>query len=173
MEEPIESEYFNWLCAKVVAPTRHKMYCDLLKLLHETEFAWTILGDRNRMEDGLELRIHFLRQSRWNMDRGWYSQPCSVLELLIAFADRACFQTDIPLETWFWEFMSNLELGEFRQVQPSDVDGIKDILHTFVWRTYDPSGYGGIFPMRWPKRDQRKVEIWYQFCDYLDDRGMI
>lgn len=175
MGEPIESEYFNWLCAKVlpVENRRGNMYSDLLRILHETEFVWVVPEDKNRAEDGCELRLYFLQQTGWNRDRVWFAQPCSVLEVLIAFADRACFQTDIPLNDWFWEFMTNLDLGEYRQVSRPDEIRIRDILHTFVWRMYDPSGYGGLFPMRWPKQDQRKVEIWYQFCEYLDDRGMI
>lgn len=173
MREPIESEYFNWLCAKVLHELSGSIYQDILRILHETEFAWTIQGDRNRSEDGCELRLSFLRASGWENDAGWYNQPCSVLEVLIAFSDRASFQTDRPAQEWFWEFMTNLDLSEYRQVSRADLPVIEDILHAFIWRTYDDSGHGGMFPLRWPKRDQRKVEIWYQFCDYLDDQGLI
>lgn len=172
MGEPIEGEYFNWLCAKVLT-TQGTIYHDLLKILYETEFTWIIPGDRNRSDDGRELRYSFLYMSGWDSDPNWFHQPCSVLEMLIAFADRALFQTDTALQAWFWEFMTNLDLGEYRQVGRSDVPKIEDILQMFIWRTYDESGHGGMFPLRWPKRDQRKVEIWYQFCDYLEDRGLI
>lgn len=172
MSEPIEGEYFNWLCAKV-QKTRALIYVDLLKILYSTEFTWVIPEDRNRAEDGLELRHDFLREAHARSDNQLINQPCSVLEVLLAFANRASFQTDIPVRDWFWEMMDNLDLGEFRQVSRVDEVHIRERLHTFIWRTYDPSGYGGLFPMRWPKTDQRKVEIWYQFCEYLEDRGLI
>lgn len=172
MWEPIENEYFNWLCAKVLQ-TSGNMHVGLLRVLHNTPFVWLIPGDRNRVEDGCELRVYFLRASSWERDDSWYNQPCSVLEMLIGFADRAAFQTDIPLQDWFWTFLTNLKLEEYRRVTTADKPRIDEILNTFIWRTYDRNGYGGMFPMRWPKHDQRKVEIWYQFCAYLEDRGLV
>lgn len=172
MREPIENEYFNWLCAKVLS-TSGNMYVDLMRILHKTPFVWFIPGDKNRADDGNELKTYFLNESGWENDPEWFSEPCSVLEMLIAFANRASFQTDIPSRDWFWEFMINLQLDECRRVEESSEPVIEEILNTFVWRTYMPNGRGGIFPMNHPSRDQREVEIWYQFCDYLEDRGLV
>lgn len=172
MEEPLEESYFNWLCAKVLS-TNVRNYFDLMQILHRTEFVWIISGDRNRSEDGLELRTYFLRETHLEIDDQWFNDPCSVLEMFIAFANRASFQTDTSLNDWFWIFLTNLGLVEYRRVSKSDVPIIEDILYTFVWRTYDPSGHGGMFPMRLPEHDQRKVEIWYQFYEYLDDQGLV
>lgn len=171
MEEPLEETYFNWLCAKV-SLNKGPMYLDLMRILHKTEFVWIIPGDRNRAEDGQELRLNFLREAFIKRNEAWLQDPCSILEFLIAFANRAYFQTDTSLNDWFWQFMTNLDLAEYRQVSESDMPVIEDILSTLVWRTYDPSGHGGMFPMRWPKDDQREVEIWYQFFAYLDDQGL-
>lgn len=172
MREPIDSEYFNWLCAKVLMD-RPRLYHDMLCVLHQTEFAYFIPGDRNRANDGCELRFEFLTASGWELDIRWMRQPCSVFEALYAFSLRASFQTDISAVDWFWEFMDNLNLADYRQMSSRDRRNVEDILHTFVWRTYDDAGYGGLFPMRRPKHDQREVEIWYQFCEYLEDRGLI
>lgn len=172
MSEPIDHEYFNWLCAKV-QKTRAPIYRDLLWILYTTEFTWVVPEDKNRAEDGVELRSDFIRESMVELESLWFNQPCSVLEVLVAFANRASFNTAIPVRDWFWDFLDNLDLGEYRQVSLSDEVHIREKLHTFIWRTYDPSGYGGLFPMRWPKTDQRRVEIWYQFCEYLEDRGLI
>lgn len=172
MNEPLENTYFNWLCAKVLR-TSGSTYVDLLRILYSTEFVWVISGDRNRLEDGRELKLNFLRESGLEGETDWYHEPVSVLEVLLAFAGRAYFQTDIPTKDWFWMFIANLELDDFRQVSESEEGYVRDILHTFVWRTYDENGYGGIFPMRWPRRDQREVEIWYQFSEYLDDQGLL
>jgi hypothetical protein len=172
MSEPIENEYFNWLCAKVL-PQGGRQYYGLLRILYRTPFGWVVSGDENREEDGRELRLYFLNETHTHNDRGWYEEPCSVFEMLLAFAQRAYFQTDRPAREWFWEFITNLDLGDFRQVDQEDIPVIEERLNVFVSRTYEANGYGGLFPMQWPKHDERKVEIWYQFCDYLDDRGLI
>lgn len=172
MPEPIEGEYFNWLCAKVLHH-RSNQYHDLMRILYRTEFVWTVSGDKNRWDDGCELKRYFLTQTHARPTRGWLNEPCSVLEMLIAFADRSYFQTNRPARDWFWEFIENLRLSDFRFVSRADLPTIEGILHTFIWRTYGSDGHGGIFPLQEPRRDQRKVEIWYQFCDYLEDRGLM
>jgi hypothetical protein len=48
-----------------------------------------------------------------------------------------------------------------------DVAKIKNILDTLVWRTYQPDGRGGFFPLNHPEEDQTKVEIWYQMNKYV------
>jgi hypothetical protein len=43
---------------------------------------------------------------------------------------------------------------------------VEEILHTLIWRTYDPDGTGGFFPLTRPQFDQRTIEIWYQMNAY-------
>jgi len=171
MGADIENLYFNWLCAKVLE-IEVRNYYDLMIILHRTEFVWVVPADSHRAEDGIELRIDFLRETQIERDNVWESEPCSVFEMLVAFAKRSEFQTDIPLRTWFWEFMNNLKLDEFRQVSKRDSYVIEDILYTFIWRQYDPSGDGGLFPISRTQNDQRKIEIWYQWSEYVIDRGL-
>jgi hypothetical protein len=45
-------------------------------------------------------------------------------------------------------------------------------LETFVWRNYDRKGVGGIFPLYRSRRDQRRVELWYQFNEYIEEYGI-
>lgn len=172
MSGPIEELYFNWLCAKVL-PQHSSNYYGLLNVLHRTEFAWTVLGDKNRAADGVELRADFLRETNYLPERFWLESPCSVLECLYAFAKKAEFQTDIPAQRWFWVMMTNLGLEEYRHISDADVPVIQDILHTFIWRAYRENGEGGLFPMRSPRYNQREVEIWYQFCEWVEDQGLI
>lgn len=170
--EPLENLYFNWLCAKVV-DISSSVYMDLLKILHKTEFTWSIPMDENRASDGKELRYYFVTETEYEYPNR-NDEPASVLEVLISFADRAEFQTDIPQRNWFWTFMENLRLDEYRQVSEADLPAIQDILHTFLNRTYDPRGFGGLFPMSHTQNDQRKKEIWTQFCEYiLEDRKFL
>jgi hypothetical protein len=171
MWEPIESEYFYWLCHKVQDRHNHN-YDGLLQILHKTEFVWVVPADRHRLEDGLELREKFLDETGIDTDPYWEHLPCSILEVFISFADRASFQTDIPLNVWFWEIIANLKLDEFRQVSSSDRYQVDDILYNFIWRQYSPNGSGGMFPLSRTENDQREVEIWYQFSEYVEDRGL-
>jgi hypothetical protein len=171
MSGPIQEEYFDWLCAKAISPYISN-YWDLLQMLYKIEFVWVVPRDRNRVEDGLELREYFLNESGWDEDSS-FDEPCSVLEVLIAFSGRMSFQTGISVKDCFWMCMENLHLNDFRQVGESDIPVIEDIIHTFVWRTYDYNGYGGLFPLDDPKEDQRKVEIWYEFCAWVEEKDLI
>lgn len=176
MGEPIEIKYFNWLCTKVLEKNKQE-YRALMEILFETEFVWVVPADKHRVADGLELRYNYIRDNISKRDRvrehTLEEIPCSVLEVLLAFAKRANFQTDIPVKTWFWEFMTNLGLDKYNQVSRRDEEEIEEILYTFIWRIYEPDGTGGIFPMSQTHNDQREIEIWYQFAEYIDERGLL
>lgn len=174
MNEPLENLYFNWLSSKVMRienPTPSLTYWNLLRALHNTEFVWIIQGDDNRAEDGLDLRREFLIAADIPDHPEWRAMPCSLFEMLIAFSRRAEFQTDDPARQWFWEFITNLGLNEFTDAEEISEEDIGEYLYQLVWRTYDNSGRGGLFPLDNPKQDQTKTEIWYQFCEYLVDQG--
>lgn len=176
IDEPIESTYFNWLCAKIMqvdVPTPSLEYWKLLRMLHSTEFIWLLSGDDNRAEDGVDLRTEFLRESYLENDQSWADFGCSVLELLIAFSRRAAFETEQSAKDWFWEFLYNLGLSDFNDAYNPDGLEVDECLQRFVWRTYDANGRGGLFPLDNPKHDQRQVEIWYQFCEWLLDQDRI
>jgi len=175
MSEPLEHAYFNWLCAKVVSiNTPNPFYFKMLRVLHNTEFVWVVPGDSHRAEDGLELRYSFLRESGLEEDPEWRALGCSVFEMLVAFSRRCWFQTEIDPKTWFWEFMQNLGLDEMPDSTNPDPVRISNILERFIWRTYQNNGnQGGLFPIRKAKRDQRDVELWYQFFDYLESTDRI
>ncbi len=169
LEEPIESLYFNWLCAKVMrvdVPTPSNTYWKLLRELQNTEFVWVVSMDDNRAEDGKELRHEFLLEARIAVDQEWLNIGCSIFEMLIAFSRRASFTTDRSSPEWFWEFIDNLGLAGFNDAS-FNLFVITDILYSFIWRTFDYHGNGGMFPLKHPHQDQRKLEIWYQFCEYL------
>lgn len=171
MDEPLEDRYFTWLCAKV-ARDLGPAPISFLRKLHSTEYTWIISGDRNRAAEGVELRENFFNAAFIKRDSEFLRHPCSLLEFFIAFAERAAFQTPESSYTWFWEIMTNLNL-EIRVVCLENEAVIDEILYNFLWRQYDYSGHGGMFPLRNPRRDQRRVEIWFQFGDYLEDQGLL
>lgn len=172
--EPIENLYFNWLCAKVIFnqnPTPSLTYWRLFRKLHSTEFVWLLMGDDNRAEDGKELRVEFLIAGDIPDDPVWRSfHGCSILEMLIAFSKRAEFQTGLPAKDWFWILLENLGLSEINDASDVSDDELDTILANFVWRSYEYDGVGGLFPLENPLQDQKNLEIWYQFFDYLRDR---
>lgn len=172
MNEPIENLYFNWLCAKVNRvenPTPSLTFWNLLRQLHSTEYVWLVSGDDNRAEDGVELRTEFLTEANLPYPREWESVGCSVLEMLIAFSRRAQFNAGETPEYWFWSFLTNLGLDEANDASNAPPEIIDDILYNFVWRCYEENGVGGLFPMKNPPANQKEVEVWYQFCEYLID----
>jgi hypothetical protein len=170
MNDTYDGLYFAWLTAKLISPS-NPTYRDLLKILYKTEFTWIILQDQNRAEDGRELREYFFNETKLPWDEEWYRLPVSVLEVLIGFSDRASFQTNEPVKVWFWRFIQNLGLDEFKRVSKEDREKVEEIIDRFIWRTYDDHGNGGLCPLNETKNDQRKVEIWYQFCEYVFEQG--
>lgn len=173
--EPIEDLYFNWLYTKVAwseVVTPSTTYQSLLYTLHCTEFVWRVSGDDNRAEDGRRLRHDFLRESFIRPDETWMFLDCSVLEMLIAFAYRCAFQTTTKsARDWFWIFLQNLGLSEISDSAfSSDGHIIGPVLERFIWRLYDRRGRGGLFPMRMTNHNQREVELWYQFSEYIEDQ---
>jgi hypothetical protein len=54
--------------------------------------------------------------------------------------------------------------GNFDTMDDSEV---MKILDRIIERTYQRNGVGGLFPLKRDKKDQRKVELWYQMNAYL------
>lgn len=177
MDEPLESVYFNWLynkVARVAVPTPSLTYFKLFRELHNTEFVWLVSGDDNRAEDGIQLRTEFFHESYIRDDSDWSNIGCSVLEMLIAFSRRASFEyDDWSPRDWFWVFLENLGLADLNDARSFALKRVRDILDRLIWRTYDPNGYGGMFTIINTHNDQRKEEIWSQFCEYLFDQDLM
>jgi hypothetical protein len=173
MEEPIENLYFNWLCAKVnrvEVPTPSLTYVKLLRKLFNTEFVWIVSGDDNRVEDGLELRDEFVVETglEEHSEAPFFDLGCSVLEMLIAFSRRAEFNAGETPQFWFWLMMDNLEIS-FANDSAYREAPVDRRLYNFIWRLYNKNGQGGLFPLQLAPEDQKQVEIWYQFCEWLED----
>lgn len=125
--------------------------------------------------DGIDLREEFLdRHPSLPYDRNWMDLDCSMLEMLIALATRADFHTDDGLIDggvggWFWKLMDNVRLSRYtdRVCNERGLEEIDRILETINDRTYNSNGRGGLFPLRRPREDQTKVELWYQLSAYL------
>lgn len=168
--ELLEEDYFDWLCSKVEDP-RSRRHTKLLKALHRTEFVWLVQGDDNREADGKALRREFIVEKHIRRAGTWRTlEECSMLEMLVAFARRAEWMTSIRYDEWFWRFMENLKLtGNSHSLTYREIEST---LERVIWRQYDESGEGGLFPMQRPRANQREVELWYQLSEYLLDRAI-
>lgn len=164
IKPPLDEQYFLFLCSKVDHDEERDFY-GLLKQLHSIEFSEdtfkVIANDVNRIGDGLDVRDGF--------ENGDIEGPCSFLEFLIGLSYRIEDVIGIPYEESFWEMIDNLDLLEFDDdhLDLGECGTVDDTITIFLNRRYARNGVGGLFPLRNPKEDQRKVEVWYQMQAYL------
>lgn len=174
-DAPLDEAYFEWLYSQVASVNNRnpqRSYWKLFQKLHRTEFTWYVPNDDNRVEDGRELRELFLTSTRYRLDdpHGLFMDlGCSVLEMLIAFAKVAGFDTDRTVTEWFWRYLHNLELDAYSDLvyEISIEEEVEEVLDRLINRTYSPDGNGGLFPLRHPSEDQRTIELLYQLSAYL------
>ena len=163
--------YFEWLCLEVGVG---EDYWTMMGFLFNREFTWSVANDDNRAADGIGLRDRFLAESGLGEEAYIYG-PCSVLEMMVALAER--METDIMYDPelgdrtaeWFWIMVTNLHLDRFDDgsIDQESGDKIRHILDVLVERSYFMNGTGGLFPLKKPTVNQRRVEIWYQMNSYL------
>lgn len=176
----INQWYFNWLCELVHIDNGDSSYYILAKNLFSKQFVSYVDHDENRAYDGMELREECLEElgyPKYTRVEG----PCNVLEMLVGLARRMDFETSDPYDAvtdrttyWFWEMIDNLGLMAFDDESYVEMEGqifVDSIVDTFIERRYEPDGSGGLFPLKHSEDDQRKVEIWYQMCQYLAENG--
>lgn len=182
MGVPLDELYFRWLYEQVAVSKfedKDLTYWKVLKVLFTKEFVWVpdFVSDKNRIQDGIALRMDFLNESDiHDVDPDWMGEGCSMLELMVGLARRLEFQADDgKTHYWFWILMENIGLSGYsdeRRFTRRLLDRIDDILDGLIYRNYEPSGLGGFFPLRDPRRDQRDRELWHQMCDYILERGL-
>lgn len=174
MSGPLDELYLHWLYSQV-ASVRFKnparTYWSLARHMYMKQFVWLVPNDDNRVEDGRDLRYEFFRENDIAPDEDWIGLDCSVLEMLIALSRRLAFEGGGKARDWFWTMLENLDLSRCSDVN-YNLGDVEDILDVMIWRTYEPDGRGGLFPLNDPAEDQRDVEIRYQQASYILERGI-
>lgn len=168
----LDDLYITWLYdqiadVKELKPSRS--FWNLARQLYCTEFHWMIPNDDNREEDGKCLRNEFIRDCDiQDTEVNWLILPCSMLEMMIALARRASFESQGTPGDWFWKFIENLEIV-YADDNYSEIvqDEIAAALERINNRTYDRNGDGGMFPLKHAEYDQRRVELWYQLSAFI------
>jgi hypothetical protein len=175
MNEPLDELYLRWLYSRISSVRLRdprKTYWRLARQLYKKQFVWFVPNDDNRVEDGKELRYEFIHFTKEAPDRDWMEEGCSMLEMLVGLSRRLAFEDSSEVHDWFWKLIRNMNLLEFTDARytDADFDYIDDILDNIIFRTYRSDGEGGLFPLMYPQKDQRKVELWYQLSSYLLER---
>lgn len=170
MKKPLDELYLEWLNDQVGDSVFHRKrtYWRILKQLLDKEFVWVVANDDNRIADGKDLRKEFVDETGLkNVDECWINQGCSMLELMIGLSRRLAFDLEGRPRVWFWHLMQNLYISKFDDASNFSTSEVDDILEKVIWRRYQPDGFGGLFPLKFPKEDQREVELWYQLSAYV------
>lgn len=175
VNDSIDGAYLEWLYSQVgIVQNRNpeRSYWKLLRQLYTKQFLWFVPNDDNRVEDGRALRPQFIDETGFQLGDSyeeWLALECSMLEMLIALAQRVAFESDGQPAEWFWRLMHNLELDEYSDLiyEIAISEEVEEVLDRVNNRTYDANGSGGLFPLRDPRSDQRDTEIWYQKEAYL------
>jgi hypothetical protein len=171
--DTLEERYLTWLLDLVSDPAariKSRTHRRLLRQMHNTIFVAIVPHDENRIADGIDLRYEFLANCEdVQGDPNWTRSPCTMLELLVVLSRQLAFEMDESPVIWFWHLIEVLGLKHFndREYDGHAAEEIEEILNRVIWRTYSSNGSGGLFPLRNPPRDQRKVELWYQLNAYL------
>lgn len=159
----IDYEYYEWLISEITVPS-HKTLNGMFERMHNLEFVWFVPNDDNRIQDGIDLRNEFLGEGKKRL----HLNGATILEVLVGLSRRVAFTAGGDADRWAWKLVKNLRLHKFTDpLSDGQADRIDDILYSLVWRTYEPDGYGGFFPLKNPIEDQTKIEIWYQMNAYV------
>lgn len=183
----IETSYFQWLCEIVHADSMEKSYYVLCNELFGFPFWYKNPRDANRASDGIQLRQDYIAEIEMLYDTKvedkfvLNTSECSVFEMIIAIAKR--MNDELMTENikedktykYFWEIIDNLGLTQYSDDKADGSMGyvICGRLEDFNNRKYKKDGSGGMFPLKRPEKDQRKVEIWYQMQAYINEKYKI
>lgn len=169
----MDDKYFEWLLKKIEPEGLENFnYYELCKWLFERPFIWSIRNDANRAADGIALRKDYI-QSGKKISQSLMSRQCSVFEMLVALSVRV--DNDILGDPTvynghilFWVMIENLGLDVYDDpfFDPEAVDEILDI---WLKRRFREDGSGSIFCVKNCVRNQKKIEIWFQMCDFLNE----
>lgn len=175
MRNNLGEDYSKWLFELVGVHYKKNSYCLLLNDLHSKAFNWHVPNDDNRACEGKILRERYCAHHNLEYECDYFPEEASMLELMIALAyrcdDITFDQIDaMPMKDWFWILCRNSGLDQFNDNDYYRLRGpaiVDQILDRIINRTYLRNGGGGLFPLKNTKKDQRKVELWYQMNLYL------
>lgn len=173
--DEIINDYFEWLCSLICGYRNSKQitYDKLLMRLHSTEFTYLLPMDKDRAQNGINLRGRFAWEHGMNSVPECLAGPCSIFEMMVALSvfceENIMDDPNIGNRTgqWFWSMVVSLGLGAMTD-RRFDKQYVDDVLTRFLNREYEPNGKGGLFRINDCDCDVRELDIWHQFCRYLN-----
>ena len=172
-------EYYNWLLNKIEFGNFTELYIGLLRRMFGTAYFSALPIDENRASDGKDLRYFFCEETGYDLDdlNLAVGDSCTVLEMLIAFADLIANKELGDAEKgdrtpdWFWRMVKNLGLLDYPgEYLPLELRlEVTTIIQNWLNRNINYDGSGGLFPLKNPPGDERKVEFLYQMRAYLNE----
>ncbi len=169
----MRDRYFDWLC-DILGDTSED-YNQLLLMLYERIFVSIDDLDDNRITDGILLRDDYLDEVG-TYQVSPFPDYCNILEMLIGVAKRLEDELpNRPFFEWFWVLvldhlgLANCDDSEFLVDSYGAVWYVEDTLLALLDREYSTDGLGGLFPLKRPKKDQRRVSIWDQMGEWIKE----
>lgn len=157
------SDYYLWLDS-LVNDGNHER---LIRYLYEQPYRWQFTLDENRAAGGINLRRNYAYNNGIDF-RDVGNGPCSILEMLIALADRMVDILTMEIRDWFWDLIRNLGLKQFDDYR-FDERRVTYILNGWLDRNYDSMGNGSLFPLRNYNGDVRTLDILSQMNIWINE----
>ena len=182
--ERLKTEYVCYLMNRAQIEAAGDFgYLKLCEKLQATEFVPILDMDENRCFECRNLRKDFaegLDESVSDILDDLLSENGTMMELLTVLAEKMAYDlADSEFECgtgkWFKELLENCGLIEicnevYARSGPDGTDDyVNDILETINTRSFGWDGEGSLFPLRWPKEDQRKIELIIQMNNYIEE----
>ena len=190
-DRDVSNDYFIFLFNITELEDKYMKLCEILHGINVTFDEDDVPMDENRIWDGKAMRSIFCeamfpssavkrRLLVKELDNCFDRDYCSVLEVFIGLAWR--IERDVigdPDEgdrTSFWVrcILHNLELLDYTDKALKTMDDKKevvDIVLKCINRDYDRFGNGSAFPVRYPRRNMKYMEMWNQMVQWLDEEG--
>lgn len=131
--------YFDYLTNLIDSDGKIFEYTGLLEYLYNCQFVWlsNIPLDENRAIDGIQLRTSYaklLSPQDVNMfSEVVFNKPCSMLEMLIALADRLTYiVSSLDRSNYFWLFIDNLGLNIYNDSSYNPM-AVNSIVQAFIY----------------------------------------
>lgn len=169
--------YLRWLIARVKGTTN---YSKVLAMMHDTRFEYVIPQDRYRESDGRNLRRMYADERGFEITDEDLSYPASLLEVMVSLSDtmsmNVLYDEDNPDALpylYFGEMMENCGLANYTNSYLENLskaqarEFVDGICKKVMYRRYSRNGEGGLFPIPGCRKDQRKIELWYQMNEYI------
>jgi len=192
----VKDSYFNYLMSLISSDEVNaaQEYYNLCLLFFETPFTVLNPMDENRVQKAEEMRDIWLDNIKVKDERlkleyanDLAVSPTSFLEVLVAMcvnAEDQILSAPNTASTLFWDLVDNLvEYGTFGTAyhKASDIltdekwcafteSTMKASIKKVLTRTYHEDGKGGLFPMKKPHKNQRKLDMWACCTSYISEK---